>query len=130
MFLNVKNLCKSYGTEEPVIKKLNFSIKKGEIISFIGESGSGKTTFLKCLAGLENIDSGLIELNGRLLNDHNKFVEANQRKLVLFFKTILYFHILNVLENIKFNLNKINDDELIKLLNLTALNGLEKKISS
>ena len=63
MFLNVKNLCKSYGAEEPVIKKLNFSLKKGEIISFIGESGSGKTTFLKCLAGLENIDSGLIELN-------------------------------------------------------------------
>ena len=45
MFLNVKNLCKSYGAEEPVIKKLNFSLKKGEIISFIGESGSGKTTF-------------------------------------------------------------------------------------
>ena len=55
MFLNVKNLSKSYGTHEPVIKKLNFSLKKGEIISFIGESGSGKTTFLKCLAGLENI---------------------------------------------------------------------------
>ena len=71
MFLNVKNLSKSYGTDETIIKKLNFSIEKGEIISFIGESGSGKTTFLKCLAGLENIDSGLIELNGRLLNDHN-----------------------------------------------------------
>ena len=68
MFLNVKNLSKSYGTDETIIKKLNFSIEKGEIISFIGESGSGKTTFLKCLAGLENIDSGLIELNGRLLN--------------------------------------------------------------
>ena len=34
MFLNVKNLCKSYGFEEPVIKKLNFSLKKGEIIWF------------------------------------------------------------------------------------------------
>ena len=51
MFLNVKNLCKSYGAERACIKKLNFSLKKGEIISFIGESGSGKTTFLKCLAG-------------------------------------------------------------------------------
>ena len=53
MFLNVKNLSKSYGAHETIIKKLNFSLKKGEIISFIGESGSGKTTFLKCLAGLE-----------------------------------------------------------------------------
>ena len=127
MFLNVKNLCKSYGVEEPVIKKLNFSLNKGEIISFIGESGSGKTTFLKCLAGLENIDSGLIELNGRLLNDHNKFVEANQRKIGFVFQDNPLFPHLNVLENIKFNLNKIDDDELTKLLNLTALNGLEKR---
>ena len=127
MFLNVKNLCKSYGVEEPVIKKLNFSLKKGEIISFIGESGSGKTTFLKCLAGLENIDSGLIELNGRLLNDHDKFVEANQRKIGFVFQDNPLFPHLNVLENIKFNLNKIDDDELTKLLNLTALNGLEKR---
>jgi len=127
MFLNVKNLCKSYGVEEPVIKKLNFSLNKGEIISFIGESGSGKTTFLKCLAGLENIDSGLIELNGRLLNDYNKFVEANQRKIGFVFQDNPLFPHLNVLENIKFNLNKINDDELTKLLNLTALNGLEKR---
>ena len=127
MFLNVKNLCKSYGAEEPVIKKLNFSLKKGEIISFIGESGSGKTTFLKCLAGLENIDSGLIELNGRLLNDYNKFVEANQRKIGFVFQDNPLFPHLNVSENIKFNLNKIDDDELTKLLNLTALNGLEKR---
>ena len=127
MFLNVKNLCKSYGAEEPVIKKLNFSLKKGEIISFIGESGSGKTTFLKCLAGLENIDSGLIELNGRLLNDHNKFVEANQRKIGFVFQDNPLFPHLNVLENIKFNLNKIDDNELSEFLKLTALNGLEKR---
>ena len=49
MFLNVKNLIKSYSKSKPIIKKLDFSVKKGEIISFIGESGSGKTTFLKCL---------------------------------------------------------------------------------
>ena len=127
MFLNVKNLSKSYGAHETIIKKLNFSLKKGEIISFIGESGSGKTTFLKCLAGLENIDSGLIELNGRLLNDHNKFVEANQRKIGFVFQDNPLFPHLNVLENIKFNLKNIDDDELTKLLNLTALNGLEKR---
>ena len=127
MFLNVKNLCKSYGVEEPVIKKLNFSLNKGEIISFIGESGSGKTTFLKCLAGLENIDSGLIELSGRLLNDHNTFVDANQRKIGFVFQDNPLFPHLNVSENIKFNLNKIDDNELSELLNLTALNGLEKR---
>ena len=127
MFLNVKNLSKSYGTDETIIKKLNFSLKKGEIISFIGESGSGKTTFLKCLAGLENIDSGLIKLNGRILNDHNKFLDANQRKIGFVFQDNPLFPHLNLLENIKFNLNKVDDDELFKLLKLTALIGLENR---
>ena len=127
MFLNVKNLSKSYGTDEPIIKKLSFSLKKGEIISFIGESGSGKTTFLKCLAGLENIDSGLIELRGRLLNDHNIFLDANQRKIGFVFQDNPLFPHLNVIQNIKLNLIKIDHSELSKILKLTALNGLEKR---
>ena len=59
MFLKVENLQKFYSKKLPLIEKLSFSVNKGEIISFIGESGSGKTTFLKCLAGLEGINSGL-----------------------------------------------------------------------
>ena len=104
MFLNVKNLIKSYSKSKPIIKKLDFSVKKGEIISFIGESGSGKTTFLKCLAGLESTDSGLIELNGRVLNDKNIFVNANERKIGFVFQDNPLFPHLNVIENIKFNL--------------------------
>ena len=57
MFLDISNLSKSYKNGLPLIKKLNFSVKKGEIISFIGESGSGKTTLLKCMAGLEKINN-------------------------------------------------------------------------
>ena len=53
MFLRISDLKKYYNDSEPLIRNLNFSVNKGEIVSFIGESGSGKTTFLKCLAGLE-----------------------------------------------------------------------------
>ena len=53
MYLEVKNLLKYYNRSYPIIKDLTFSVKKGELISFLGESGSGKTTFLKCIAGLE-----------------------------------------------------------------------------
>ena len=56
MFLKITDLKKYYNSKEPIIKNLNFSVDEGEIISFIGESGSGKTTFLKCLAGLERIN--------------------------------------------------------------------------
>ena len=74
MFLEVKDLKKYYSSKEKLIRNLNFSVEQGDIVSFIGESGSGKTTFLKCLAGLEKINSGTIKLNGAVLNDKNSFV--------------------------------------------------------
>ena len=46
MYLNIENLVKYYNEKLPLIKGLNFSVDKGEFVSFIGESGSGKTTFL------------------------------------------------------------------------------------
>ena len=81
MFLKVKDLKKYYNSKEQLIRNLNFSVDKGDIVSFIGESGSGKTTFLKCLAGLEKINSGLIELNGNVLNHKNTFVNPDKRKI-------------------------------------------------
>ena len=48
MFLKISDLKKYYNENEPLIRNLNFSVNRGEIVSFIGESGSGKTTFLKC----------------------------------------------------------------------------------
>ena len=45
MFLKVNNLKKYYSQDEHLIRDLNFSVKEGDIVSFIGESGSGKTTF-------------------------------------------------------------------------------------
>ena len=68
MYLNIQKLVKYYNKDNPIIKELDFSVKKGEFVSFIGESGSGKTTFLKCLAGLEKINSGKsIYLNADLI---------------------------------------------------------------
>ena len=62
MFLKIKNLEKHFQKDKPLIKSLDFNVNKGDIVSFIGESGSGKTTFLRCLAGLEDINDGSIEL--------------------------------------------------------------------
>ena len=50
MYLEVKNLVKFFDSDYPLIKNLSFSVKKGELISFLGESGSGKTENMKkCL---------------------------------------------------------------------------------
>jgi len=82
MYLEVKNLVKYYKEDSLIIKNLNFSVKKGEIISFLGESGSGKTTFLKCISGLEKINSGEITLNDKILNNGSVFVKPQERKIV------------------------------------------------
>ena len=98
MFLKVNNLKKYYSQDEHLIRDLNFSVKEGDIVSFIGESGSGKTTFLKCLAGLEKINSGSIELNGKVLDNQNTFVTPNERKIGFVFQDYPLFPHLTVLE--------------------------------
>ena len=61
--LKVKNLRKSFGTVE-VLKGIDLSLKRGEVLSIIGSSGGGKTTFLRCLNLLELADEGEIEVGG------------------------------------------------------------------
>ena len=127
MFLKVSNLKKKYDKDEPIIKSLNFSVDKGEIISFIGESGSGKTTFLRCLAGLEEVTSGKIELNGKILNDSNTLIQSHKRKIGFVFQDYPLFPHLDVTENIILNLEKKYRSSLENILDLTNLNILKKR---
>ena len=124
MFLRISDLKKYYNESEPLIRNLNFSVNKGEIVSFIGESGSGKTTFLKCLAGLEKINSGSIELNGKILNDDTTFVNPNLRKIGFVFQDYPLFPHINVLKNITINLEKSFFSKLDYILKLTNLKDL------
>ena len=62
--LEVKNLRKRFGDNE-VLKGIDLTLKKGEVISIIGSSGGGKTTLLRCLNFLEKANSGEIIVNGK-----------------------------------------------------------------
>ena len=66
--LEVKNLKKSFGKLE-VLKGIDFSLEKGEVMAVIGSSGNGKTTLLRCLNFLESPDEGTISVNGENLFD-------------------------------------------------------------
>ncbi len=124
MFLNIENLIKFYSKDDPLIKDLNFSVNKGEFVSFIGESGSGKTTFLKCLAGLEKINSGKITLNKRVLDDKATFIKPNHRKIGFIFQDYPLFPHLSVLENLKINLDGQYEKNIKYYVELTGLDNL------
>lgn len=66
--LEVINIEKWFGTHE-VLKKIDFSLEKGETIAIIGSSGSGKTTLLRCLNFLEKPDGGKIVVSGKVIFD-------------------------------------------------------------
>ena len=127
MYLNIENLVKYYNEKLPLIKGLNFSVDKGEFVSFIGESGSGKTTFLKCLAGLESVNSGKIVLNQRVLNDKKIFIKPHLRKIGFIFQDYPLFPHLNILDNLKINLDSKYIRNIPYFIELTGLNELQER---
>ena len=86
--LSCLNLSKKYG--KILFNELNINLEKGEILAIIGPSGCGKTTLLRCICGLEELDSGKILLNG---DDITK-IPAEERGIgLLFQKPVLYPHL-------------------------------------
>ena len=124
--LEVKNICKSFGKNE-ILKGIDFTLCKGEVLAIIGSSGSGKTTLLRCLNFLETPDKGSILVDGKALFDsesnmHKSDEEIRQNRLHfgLVFQNFNLFPQYNVMENITLApklLGKGSDAEIEKLAN-------------
>ncbi len=104
--LEVKNIRKSFDGEE-VLKGIDFSMEKGEVLAIIGSSGSGKTTLLRCLNFLLEPDEGRILVNGACIfdaEDKQKIKEKELREKRLHFGLVFQsFHLFpqyNVLQNV------------------------------
>lgn len=81
-----------------VLKDVSFTIEQGEFLTLLGPSGCGKTTLLRCIAGLESVDSGDILLHG----DSIKGKAANKRNVNTVFQNYALFPHLNVYDNIAY----------------------------
>ncbi len=98
MVLKIEGITKSYKNLN-VLKGIDFSIKKGELVSIIGPSGAGKTTLLKIIAGLENPDSGSV-------------TNLSSSPAILVFQDYLLFPMMNVFENVAFGLRARRMDRM------------------
>lgn len=104
--LEVKNIKKSFGNAE-VLKGVDFSVEKGEIIAVIGSSGNGKTTLLRCINFLETATGGGIYVDGEKIfdaSDKTKISAAEMRRrqlnFGLVFQSFNLFPQYSVLENV------------------------------
>ena len=97
--IDVKNLHKSFG-DLHVLKGINEHINKGEVVSIIGTSGSGKSTFLRCLNMLETPEEGEITVDGEVITDKHINIDKHRQKVGMVFQHFNVFPHLTVKENI------------------------------
>lgn len=109
--ISLHNITKSYH-DTNVIHDLNLSINDGEFIVFVGPSGCGKSTTLRMIAGLEDISSGELYINGQLMND----VLPAKRGLSMVFQSYALYPHMKVYDNLAFGLkiSKTPKDEIDK----------------
>jgi len=97
--VKLKNVRKSYGPVD-VIKGVDIEVDDGEFVVFVGPSGCGKSTLLRMIAGLEDITSGTIEIDGRVVNE----VQPKDRSIAMVFQSYAIFPHMTVRENVAFGL--------------------------
>ncbi|MFV9682033.1 amino acid ABC transporter ATP-binding protein [Pseudomonas sp. NY15367] len=97
--LNVTALHKYYG-DNHVLKGIDLKVEEGEVVAIIGRSGSGKSTFLRTLNGLESINDGVIEVDGEYIDAARADLRSLRQKVGMVFQQFNLFPHLTVGENV------------------------------
>lgn len=104
--IEIKNVRKSFGQLE-VLKGINLTIDKGEVVAMIGPSGSGKSTLLQCINGLETISGGSIIVDGTSVFAPSTNLNHLRRKLGIVFQSYNAFPHMTVRRNVTIALTKV-----------------------
>ena len=128
MSLSIRGLNVSL-SKNHILKDINLDIKSGEFVSILGNSGCGKTTLIKSIAGLVDISSGSISIDEEDITG----LSPEKRKTVIVFQDLRLFPHMNVEQNIAFSmkLQKMNKEDIEErvrtLLDQVRLSGFEKR---
>ena len=108
-FVSVEQLEKTFG-DTPVFRDINFTIERGEFITLLGPSSCGKSTLLRCIAGLTPVNSGRILLNGQNLVP----LSPQKRDIGMVFQSYALFPNMTVEQNVAFGLrmHKVKAQEI------------------
>ena len=108
--LSLKNICKEYPNGYKAVTDFNLEIADKEFIIFVGPSGCGKSTTLRMVAGLEDITSGELIIDGKVMND----VEPKDRDIAMVFQSYALYPHMTVYDNMAFSLKlkKTPKDEI------------------
>ena len=129
--LSVSNLSVSFD-ENHVLDGFNLDLQSGDIFALLGDSGSGKSSALRFIAGLESASNGRVALDGNNLSlDGNHSVKPELREIGMVFQDYALFPHMTVFQNISFGIDYLSKKEKIErvqtLLELISLQGIEKK---
>ena len=116
--VQLKHVCKKYPNGFEAVKDFNLDIQDQEFIIFVGPSGCGKSTTLRMIAGLEDISSGELLIDGELMND----VEPKDRDIAMVFQSYALYPHMSVYDNMAFSLKlkKTPKDQIDKAVREAA----------
>jgi iron(III) transport system ATP-binding protein len=130
--LDIQHVSKSFkGNESPAVYKANLQLQTGKVLGLLGESGCGKTTLLRMIAGFETPDTGTILISGETAVSPEKFTPPGKRNIGMIFQDFALFPHMNVMQNLLFGVKTKDKTERKNisenLLKLTNLSGLESR---
>jgi polar amino acid transport system ATP-binding protein len=119
-----RNVRKNFGALE-VLKGIDLDVAKGEVVCIIGRSGSGKSTALRCITGLEKIQTGTINACGYAVHDTNTDLRRVRQEIGIVFQSYNLFPHLTVEENITLALRRVKKQQSAHA-NIMAARALDK----
>ena len=123
--IEIENVSFSYpGTDKKVIDNISLTVNEGEAVAVVGENGVGKSTLLKLLLRLYDVDEGVIRYNGTPVSDYN--IKSLRGNIGVVFQDLQHYS-MSVRENLCLCKENISDDEIYSALRQV---GMEEKIKS